>query len=163
MHKFQTSLVALVFLLASGFAFSDDKPKRPSSPAGNGTVRPLSTIPAEHKHVHALAENAMWYIAPQNGSSMLPQAIPSRDGTRTPSATFPPLVHAAYRHWPVMELCANVAAGYADTPYLSREEALKALAKLVGSLRRDQHDPTLSAKGLLVILDLGSGQAARDR
>src|SRR5260370_6917292 len=58
-----------------------------------------------------------------------------------------------------MELCANVAAGYANTPHLSREQALSALAKLVGSLRRDQHDPNLSAKGLLGnFLDLGSGK-----
>ena len=45
MHTFQTSLVALVFLLAAGFAFSDDKPKTPSSTAGNRLVRPLSDDP----------------------------------------------------------------------------------------------------------------------
>ena len=58
-----------------------------------------------------------------------------------------------------MELCANVAAGDADTPHLSREQALNALAKLVGSLRQDQHDPNLSAKGLLGnFLDLATGK-----
>src|SRR5881397_1070651 len=66
MHAFQSSLVALVFLLAAGFAFSDDKPKRPSSTSGNRLFARFPTIPAEHKHVHALAENAMRYVAPQN-------------------------------------------------------------------------------------------------
>ena len=45
------------------------------------------------------------------------------------------------------------------TPYLSREQALNALANLVKSLRHDQHDPNLSAKGLLGnFLDLATGK-----
>jgi hypothetical protein len=43
MHTFQTSRVALAFLFASGFAFSDDKPKTPSSTAGKRLVARFPT------------------------------------------------------------------------------------------------------------------------
>ena len=118
------------------------------------------TIPAEHKHVHALAENAMRYVAPQNRIIDAASGYPVEGWNHDPKRalflrSFTQLT--AIGQW--MELCANVAAGYANTPHLSREQALNALAKLVGSLRRDQHDPNLSAKGLLGnFLDLGSGK-----
>ena len=58
-----------------------------------------------------------------------------------------------------MEALANVAAGQADTPFLSRDQALARLTLLVKSLRQDQADPQLSAKGLLGnFLDLASGR-----
>src|SRR5262245_49675184 len=58
-----------------------------------------------------------------------------------------------------MELLANVAAGHADNPFLTRDKALADLAHLVKSLRLDQRDPTLSAKGLLGnFLDLATGK-----
>jgi hypothetical protein len=49
-----------------------------------------------------------------------------------------------------LELMANITAGYADNPYLSRAEAQARLAQITGSLLHDQQDPQLSAKGLLV-------------
>ena len=58
-----------------------------------------------------------------------------------------------------MELLANIVAGEAETPVLSREQALAQLAHLVKSLRQDQHDPRLSARGLLGnFLDLATGK-----
>jgi hypothetical protein len=58
-----------------------------------------------------------------------------------------------------MELLANVAAGRADTPFLPREKALADLTQLVRTIRQDQHDPRLSAQGLLGnFLDLASGK-----
>src|SRR5260370_11241307 len=48
-----------------------------------------------------------------------------------------------------VELLGNVVAGYADSPHLSREQALRQLAHLVKTLRQDQQDPRLSADGLL--------------
>jgi hypothetical protein len=58
-----------------------------------------------------------------------------------------------------MELFANVAAGTADTPFLSREQALADLTHLVRSLRQDQRDPRLSAHNLLGnFLDLATGK-----
>jgi len=160
MHTFQTSRVALVFLFASAFAFSDDKPKTPSSTAGKRLGARFPTIPAEHKHVRALAENAMRYVALQNRIIDPASGYPVEGWNHDPKRalflrSFTQLT--AIGQW--MELCANVAAGYANTPHLSREQALNALAKLVGSLRHDQHDPNLSAKGLLGnFLDLGSGK-----
>jgi hypothetical protein len=158
-HTFQCSVVALVFLLAAGLAFSDE-PMTPSSSAGNRVFARFPTIPAEHKHVHALAENAMRYVAPQNRIIDAASGYPVEGWNQDPKRalflrSFTQLT--AIGQW--MELCANVAAGYAATPDLSREQALNALVKLVGSLRRDQHDPNLSAMGLLGnFLDLGSGK-----
>jgi len=160
MHTFQSSLVALVFLVAAGLAFSDDKPMRSSSTGGHRLFARFPTIAAEHKHVHALAENAMRYVAPQNRIIDAASGYPFEGWNQDPKRalflrSFTQLT--AIGQW--MELCANVAAGYANTPHLSREQALNALAKLVGSLRRDQHDPNLSAKGLLGnFLDLASGK-----
>ena len=160
MRSFQTLLVALAFLLAFGFALSDDKPKTPGSTAGKRLLARFPTIPAEHKHVHALAENAMRYVASQNRIIDPSSGYPFEGWNHDPRRalflrSFTQLT--AIGQW--MELCANVVAGYANTPHLSREHALNALATLVGSLRRDQHDPKLSAKGLLGnFLDLGSGK-----
>src|SRR4051794_35298175 len=160
MRIFQTSLVALVFLLSSGLAFLNEKPKKPGSTTGKRLVARFPTIPAEHKHVRALAENAMQYVAPQNGIIDSASGYPVEGWNQDPKRalflrSFTQLT--AIGQW--MELCANVAAGYANTPHLSRGHALNALAKLVGSLRRDQHDPNLSAKGLLGnFLDFGSGK-----
>ena len=49
-----------------------------------------------------------------------------------------------------LELMANVTAGYADNPYLSRADARARLAQITESLLHDQQDPRLSAGGLLV-------------
>jgi hypothetical protein len=116
MHTFQTSRVALVFLFASGFAFSDDKPKTPSSTAGKRLVARFPTIPAEHKHVHALAENAMRYVALQNRIIDPASGYPIEGWNHDPKRalflrSFTQLT--AIGQW--MELCANVAAGYANT------------------------------------------------
>jgi hypothetical protein len=49
-----------------------------------------------------------------------------------------------------LELMANIAAGYADNPYVSRNEAKTQLAQIADSLLRDQQAPRVSAQGLLV-------------
>ncbi len=57
-----------------------------------------------------------------------------------------------------VELLANIAAGYADNPFISRQDALASLEKAVQSLREDQRNPQVSSKGLLVnFLDLEGG------
>ena len=56
-------------------------------------------------------------------------------------------------------MLANVAAGRADTPHMTRGQALTQLAHLVKTLLEDQRDPTLSAEGLLSnFLDLSGGK-----
>src|SRR5262249_46182599 len=58
-----------------------------------------------------------------------------------------------------MELLASLGAGEVEAPFLSRERALEHLTQLVNTLRHDQHDPTLSTRGLLGnFLDLSTGK-----
>ncbi|MEZ5501198.1 MAG: hypothetical protein R3E50_00575 [Halioglobus sp.] len=49
-----------------------------------------------------------------------------------------------------LELLADIGAGYADNPYISREQALDGLEHMVTSLLDDQSNPTVSDRGLLV-------------
>ena len=42
---------------------------------------------------------------------------------------------------------ANITAGYADNPYLSRAEAQKQLAQSIDSLLQDQQDPAAECHG----------------
>ena len=49
-----------------------------------------------------------------------------------------------------IELLANIAAGQAQNPVISPQTALVQLKQTVATLRRDQVDPGLSARGLLV-------------
>jgi hypothetical protein len=124
-----------------------------------GTVR-FPTIPSEHPHVRALLENAMRYVASESRTIDPGSGYPVEGWNNDPSTglclrSFTQLT--AIGQW--MELLANVAAGYADTPYLPREQALSRLALVVENLRRDQKDPQLSAKGLLGnFLDLSTGK-----
>ena len=46
-----------------------------------------------------------------------------------------------------MELLANIAAGQAEVPFLSRDQALARLTQSVKSLRQDQQDPSLAPRG----------------
>ena len=57
-----------------------------------------------------------------------------------------------------IDVLANVVAGYADAPGLSKEQALPRLRQAVDTLCRDQNDPAIATKGLLGnFLDLASG------
>jgi hypothetical protein len=118
------------------------------------------TVPPEHPNVRALLENALRYAAAENRMTDPVSGYPFEGWNQDPGQglflrSFTQLT--AIGLW--MELLANVAAGHADTPYLSREKALADLTHLVKSLRQDQHDPQLSAKGLLGnFLDLATGK-----
>jgi hypothetical protein len=127
--------------------------------AGESPSR-FPTVPPEHRHARALLENAMRYVAPATGMIDPASGYPFEGWNQDPPKglflrSFTQLT-AIGQH---MELLANVVAGYADTPGLSREQALANLTKLVASLRQDQRDPGLSARGLLVnFLDLAGGR-----
>lgn len=118
------------------------------------------TVPPAHEHVRMLLENAMRYVAPETGIIEARSGYPVEGWNCDPSKglslrTFTQLT--AIGEW--VELLANVAAGHADTPYLSREEALSRLELAVRSLRHDQKDPDVSTKGLLGnFLDLAAGK-----
>lgn len=118
------------------------------------------TIPSEHKHTRALLENAMRYFAPDSqtidpASGYLVEGWNNDPEKAFCLRSFTQLT--AIGQW--MEVLADIIAGYADTPYLSREEALSRLTHVVASLRHDQKDPQVSAKGLLGnFLDMASGK-----
>jgi hypothetical protein len=118
------------------------------------------TIPPEHTHARALLDNAMHYVASATKLVDPVSGYPHEGWNKDPArgvflTSFTQLTAIGQ----YMELLANVVAGNADTPDLPRDKALAGLAHLVETLRRDQRDPTLSAKGLLVnFLDLETGK-----
>ena len=118
------------------------------------------TMPADHTHARALLDNAMRYVAPANGMVDKVSGYPFEGWNRDPARglflrSFTQLTAIGQ----YLELLADVVAGQADSPDLPADSAEKHLARLVATLRRDQHDPTLSARGLLVnFLDLESGK-----
>jgi hypothetical protein len=128
--------------------------------ASAGEPSRFPTVNAEHKHARLLLENAMHYVGPGNKIVDPVSGYPFEGWNQDPSKglflrSFTQLTAIGQ----YMELLANVVAGYADSPDLSRDRALRELSHLVASLRRDQRDPSLGAKGLLVnFLDLATGK-----
>jgi len=102
----------------------------------------------------------MRYVAPENGMIDVASGYPFEGWNQDPARglylrSFTQLTAIGQ----CMELLANVAAGNADTAYLSRDQALAKLTRLVKSLTQDQQDPRLSAGKLLGnFLDLASGE-----
>ncbi len=104
----------------------------------------------EHVHMQMLLANAMGYVNPSNGVIDGASGYPVEGWNHEPEnglylRSFTQLT--AIGEW--IELLANIAAGYADNPYISREEAFSNLSLTVSSLLADQADPALSSKGLL--------------
>jgi hypothetical protein len=114
----------------------------------------------DRPRARALLENALRYAAPENRMTDPVSGYPFEGWNQDPKRglflrSFTQLT--AIGLW--MELLGNVAAGHADTPSLPRDKALADLARLVKTLRQDQHDPRLSADGLLGnFLDLATGK-----
>ena len=100
--------------------------------------------------MQALLVNAMGYLKPENGlvdpTSGYPAEGWNQDSERALYLrSFTQLTAIGER----LEVLANIAAGYADNPYISGEEALNQLELMTASLLHDQSDPKVSAKGLL--------------
>ena len=123
--------------------------------------KPLGSAVADgHPHARLLLDNALKYV--DQGQKLVDpvSGYPVEGWNQDPGRglflrSFTQLTAIGQQ----MELLANVAAGRADSPGLTRAEAIKGLAHLVGTLRRDQQDPTLAAKGLLGnFLDLATGK-----
>ncbi len=111
---------------------------------------PLSCIAENHPRMRALVANAFQYVAPGRGTIDAASGYPVEGWNQDPQKglflrSFTQLT--AIGVW--VELLANIAAGEADNPYISRKQALDQLLLAVSSLRRDQHDPRVSGKGLL--------------
>jgi hypothetical protein len=155
--------IGLAVLLVSFLRCSSRGQASPADPANDLPIKSASqfpTVPAEHKYVLALLESAMRYVGPQNRMIDAASGYPVEGWNQDPKnglylRSFTQLTVIGL--W--MELLANVLAGSAETPYLSRDQALSHLTLLVKSLRQDQQDPRLSAKRLLGnFLDLGTGK-----
>ncbi len=98
----------------------------------------------------AVVRNAFEYLAPGRGTIDAASGYPVEGWNQDPSQglflrSFTQLT--AIGAW--IDLLANIAVGNADNPYVSRKQALEELSRAVHSVRHDQHDPRVSAKGLL--------------
>jgi hypothetical protein len=108
-------------------------------------------IPEEHVHMRRLIENAFLYLDPAHGM-IDPDSGYLREGWNEDAErglflrSFTQIT--AIGEW--IELLANIAAGQADNPVISREQALEQLEETVATLREDQQNPALGSKGLLV-------------
>ena len=110
----------------------------------------FTKVGKEHVHMQALLENAMSYINPEHGLIDPVSGYPFEGWNHDPEKglylrSFTQLTSIG--EW--VELLANISAGYADNPYISRFQALEKLELVAASLLADQADPTVSAKGLL--------------
>src|SRR4051794_11723574 len=116
--------------------------------------------PADRPQLRALLENAMRYVSPENHLVDPVSGYPFEGWNQDPKQglflrSFTQLTAIGQ----YMEILANIVSGEATSPDLSRERALADLTHLVKSLRQDQHDPSLSALGLLGnFLDLATGK-----
>ena len=107
-------------------------------------------VPQHHRHMQRLLNNAFSYVDPAHRIIDPVSGYPAEGWNQEPAnglflREFTQLT--AIGAW--IELLANIAAGQADNPYLSRDAALDGLALAVATLRADQRNPNLAAKGLL--------------
>ena len=114
-------------------------------------ARNISTVNPAHTHTVRLLKNALRYIDPKNGLVDPMSGYPFEGWNQQTNKglylrQFTQLTAIGER----LELLANIAAGYADNPFILRGEARVQLARMAASLRHDQQDPEISAKGLLV-------------
>ncbi len=108
-------------------------------------------VPSNHRHLRLLLDNTFQYVNPAHAIIDPESGYPVEGWNQEPQKglflrSFTQLT--AIGAW--IELLANVAAGYADTPLLTRDSALSGLALAVATLLEDQRNPALAAKGLLV-------------
>jgi len=119
-------------------------------PSHRPTAFNFPKVDPSHTHTRLLLENTLRYAAPANVMTDPASGYPFEGWNQEPKKglylrSFTQLT--AIGEW--LELMANIAAGYADNPYVSRNEAKTRLTQIVGSLRHDQQDPRVSAEGLL--------------
>ena len=153
-------VVTLATSLAIGGQMNNARADEPGRPSSSEASFRFPTVRPGHRHARDLLANAMRYLAPENRMIDPASGYPFEGWNQDPVKglylrSFTQLTAIGL----CMELLANVAAGVADTPYLSREQAVSDLTRLVQSLREDQRDPRLSAGNLLGnFLDLATGK-----
>ncbi|WP_435015628.1 hypothetical protein TA3x_003172 [Tundrisphaera sp. TA3] len=146
--------LAAILAWPLGPALGQSRPE-PAQPRG-----PFPTLPAEHTHARDLLAATLRYLDPAHGLVDPASGYPFEGWNQDPPRgmflrSFTQITAIGL----YMEVLANVAAGRADSPHMSRDEAVKRLAHLVKTLRQDQQDPTLAAEGLLSnFLDLATSK-----
>jgi len=156
------SLLVIVLTLAAGDVNASPTGQRPEAGQAMKSLGQFNfpRIPPEHIHVRLLLGNAFQYVNPVHGIVDPVSGYPAEGWNQEPQnglflRSFTQLT--AVGAW--IELLANIAAGYADNPYLSKQSALDALSHALNTLVVDQQNPSLAAKGLLVnFLSLEGGQ-----
>ncbi|MEW6664568.1 MAG: hypothetical protein AB1512_05025 [Thermodesulfobacteriota bacterium] len=158
------TVLALVLVLAQSQIEGDSMAEE----LGHGQVASCGRefhfpkVNPNHRHMRLLLENAFRYVDPYHELIDPVSGYPVEGWNQEPLTglflrSFTQLT--AVGQW--IELLANIVAGYADNPYISRPAALKKLSLAVKSLREDQENPTLAAKGLLVnFMGLEGGKRA---
>lgn len=147
-------LGVMVLMLAATFAIASPPPDDAAPRAGAPSINPTYEYPnvsPDHRYMRLLLENAFQYLNPAHEIIDPSSGYPVEGWNQEPQdklflRSFTQLT--AIGAW--AELLANVAAGYAQNPYLSEASALRKLSRLVETLLDDQRDPALAAKGLLV-------------
>ncbi len=153
------AVLVLILTVTTATPFSARERPADETPAGS-SASDYPNVPPSHRHLRLLLDNAFQYLDPRHGIIDPVSGYPAEGWNQEPHEglflrSFTQLT--AIGAW--IELLANVAAGYADTPLLSRDAALRGLSLAVGTLLADQQDPSLAAKGLLVnFLGLEGGQ-----
>jgi hypothetical protein len=114
-------------------------------------VKPFPKVSPGHTHIRLLLENAFQYVNPVHGIVDPVSGYPAEGWNQEPQSglflrSFTQLT--AIGTW--IELLANIAAGYADNPYIDKKSAFTSLSLIVKNLLEDQRNPSLAAKGLLV-------------
>jgi hypothetical protein len=107
-------------------------------------------VNSEHQNVQRLLINAMGYLDPEHGLVDPVSGYPVEGWNHEPQRglflrSFTQLTAIGEQ----LELLANIAAGFADNPYISRPASLSQLKVMLSSLLADQQNPKLSARGLL--------------
>jgi len=138
-------LPALVLVLLAGCRTAPPAAPKPAA------AFHFPNVNSAHTYTRMLLENALRYADPANGITEPASGYPFEGWNNEPTnalylRSFTQMT--AIGEW--LELMANITAGYADNPYISRAEARARLVQMVKNLRHDQQDPRVSAKGLLV-------------
>lgn len=111
-----------------------------------GSAQPPVGVAPEHVHAQKLLANAYRYLDPAHGLIDKASGYPVEGWNEEMYLRgFTQLTAIGFR----LELLACIAAGQADNPFVSREQALEDLERMVKSLQADQADPSVGAKGLL--------------
>ncbi len=140
---------AFVAILVAEIVATGAQAQPPNVPASpTGFHFPLMN--PRHENMQRLLINAMGYLDPKHGLVDPASGYPVEGWNHDPERglylrSFTQLTAIGER----LELLANIAAGFADNPYISRAEALDQLELMVASLLADQSNPQVSTAGLL--------------